>query len=158
MQSKAKTVDEYIDSLPDDRKSAIMELRSTIKKNIPKGFGEVMSYGMIGYVVPHSLFPAGYHCDPKQPLPFINIASQKNYISVYHMGLYGGELLEWFQDEWKKSSAKKLDMGKCCIRFKKPEDIPYTLIGKLVKKITPKQWIDFYSKNLTSSSGKKKTK
>jgi hypothetical protein len=144
MQSKATTVPAYIDSLPADRKQVMVALRKAILKNLPKGFEEVMSYGMIGYVVPHKLYPAGYHCDPKLPLPFINMASQKNYISFYHMGLYDGELLNWFREEWKKVSTKKLDMGKCCVRFKKPEEVPVDLLGELVSKVTPKQWIDYY--------------
>lgn len=148
MQSKATTVAEYLKSLPEDRQKAMKELRNVIVKNIPKGFKEEMSYGMIGYVVPHSIFPAGYHCNPSLPLPFINIASQKNYISVYHMGLYDGELLDWLKKEWSKGSTRKLDMGKCCIRFKKPEDIPYELIGKLVSKVTPKQWVETYEQML----------
>lgn len=146
MQSKAATPDEYIASLPEDRKDAIGELRKVILKNLPKGFEEIMSYGMLGYVVPHGLYPDGYHCDPKQGLPFVSLASQKNYISFYHMGLYEGSLLPWFRDEWQKASAKKLDMGKCCVRFKKPEDIPYDLIGRLVTKMTPQQWIETYEK------------
>ena len=147
MQSKAKTVADYIDSLPSDRKKIIIEIRKTILKSLPKGFQEEMNYGMIGYVVPHKLYAEGYHCDPKMPLPFINVASQKNHIAVYHMGLYSsGKLLDWFQDEWKVYSSKKLDMGKACIRFKKPEDVPLDLIGELASKLTPQQWIDIYEK------------
>ena len=148
MQSKASTVPEYIDSLPADRKKSMVAIRKAILKNLPKGFEEVMSYGMIGYVVPHKLYPAGYHCDPKLPLPFISIASQKNYISFYHMALYEGELLDWFREEWKAMSTKKLDMGKCCIRFKKPEEVPVDLLGELVSKVTPKQWIAYYDSQI----------
>lgn len=148
MQSKATTVPQYIDSLPADRKKAIIAIRKTILKNLPKGFEEEMSYGMIGYVVPHTLYPSGYHCNPSLPLPFISLASQKNYISVYHMALYEGKLLDWFIDEWKQVSTKKLDMGKCCIRFKNPDDIPVNLLGKLVSKVSPKQWIDLYEATL----------
>jgi hypothetical protein len=146
MQSKAKTVSEYIQSLPEDRAEAITKLRKQILKNLPKGFEECMSYGMIGYVVPHKLYPAGYHCTPELPLPFISIASQKNYISFYHMGLYEGKLLDWFQDQWKEHSDSKLDMGKCCVRFKKPDQIPFDLIGNLCSKMTPSQWIEQYEK------------
>ena len=147
MQSKAKTVADYIDSLPSDRKKIIIEIRKTILKNLPKGFQEEMNYGMIGYVVPHKLYAEGYHCDPKMPLPFINVASQKSHIAVYHMGLYSsGTLLDWFQDEWKEYCSKKLNMGKACIRFKKPEDVPLDLIGELVSRLTPQQWIDIYEK------------
>jgi hypothetical protein len=148
MQSKAKTPDEYIKSLPDVRKKAVSDLRKIILKNLPVGFKEVMAYGMIGWVVPHTLYPKGYHVNPKLPLGFINLASQKNYISLYHMGLYDGPLLEWFRKEWEKVSKKKLDMGKCCIRFKKPEDIPMELIGELASKMTAKKWIEIYERNL----------
>ncbi|MBK9331722.1 MAG: DUF1801 domain-containing protein [Ignavibacteria bacterium] len=148
MTSDAATVNEYIDSLPEDRKKFVTKLRNIIKKNLPKGFKEEMSYGMIGYVIPHSLYPDGYHCDPKLPLPFINIASQKNFIALYHMGVYSDKkLLDWFTAEYKKSVPSKLDMGKSCIRFKKPEDIPFELIGKLVSKITPQDWIKTYESN-----------
>ncbi len=147
MQSKATTIDEYIASLPIDRKDAITKLRKEIKKNIPKGFEECMSYGMIGYVVPHSLYPDGYHCTPHLPLPFMNIASQKNFVSVYNMGVYSDEkLLDWFLEEYAKQVSKKIDLGKSCIRFKKMEDIPYKLIGELASKMTVKDWIDKYEK------------
>ncbi|MGZ3866635.1 MAG: DUF1801 domain-containing protein [Bacteroidia bacterium] len=142
MQSKAVTVKDYLESLPEDRKKAITQLRKEILKNIPKGFKEEMNYGMIGYVIPHKLYPHGYHCDPTKPLPYMNIASQKNFIAVYHMGVYGDKkLLDWFTKEFKKASDKKLDMGKACIRFKKPEDIPYKLIGELAGKISAEQWM-----------------
>lgn len=145
MRSEAKSANAYIESLPDERREAIAKLRKIIVRNLPKGFEETMSYGMLAWVVPHKLYPGGYHCDPKQPLPFLNLASQKNYISLYHMGLYSsGDLLNWFETEWPKYSTKKLDMGKCCVRFKKPDDIPFELIGRLVAKITPKEWIDTY--------------
>ncbi|MBK8350663.1 MAG: DUF1801 domain-containing protein [Saprospirales bacterium] len=148
MTSTAATPDEYIDSLPEDRKAAMSELRKVIIKNIPKGFHEEMSYGMIGYVVPHSIYPAGYHCTPKLPLPFLSIASQKNFIAVYNMGMYADEkLLNWFVSEFPKHTTAKLDMGKSCIRFKKPEQIPYKLIGELASKMTVKDWIEVYEKN-----------
>ena len=148
MQSKATTPQEYIDSLPAARKQAITELRKVILKNLPKGFSEVMNYGMLGYVVPHSLYPGGYHCDPKQPLPFMNIASQKNFVAVYHMGIYADKkLLAWFTKEYSKYSNKKTDMGKSCMRFKKVEQIPFKLIGELASKITPHEWITMYEKN-----------
>ena len=147
MQSKAKTPQEYVDALPDDRKRAINELRKVIRKNLPKGFSEVMSYGMLGYVVPHSLYPGGYHCDPKQPLPFMNIASQKNFVAVYHMGVYADKaLLKWFTAEYAKQAKTKLDMGKSCLRFKKLDEIPFKLIGELASKLTPQQWIGIYEK------------
>lgn len=147
MQSKATTVEQYINELPEDRKSIISEIKKAIKENLPKGFEEGMNYGMIGFYVPHSIYPNGYHCDPKLPLPFINIASQKNHIAIYHMGLYSSEKnLKWFEDEWKKHSTKKLDMGKSCIRFKKAEDVPIKLIAELSKKMTVQEWIDNYEK------------
>lgn len=149
MQSKAKTPDEYFDTLPDDRKEAMNKLRKVIKKNLPKGFKEGIDYGMPGFSVPHTLYPAGYHCDPKIPLPFLGIASQKNFIAIYHMGIYADpKLLKWFVDGFAKVSKKKLDMGKSCIRFKKPEDIPFEFIGELAAKMTPADWITLYEKNL----------
>ena len=147
MQSTAKTVVEYIASLPEDRKKAITEIRQVILKNLPKGFEEVMSYGMLGYVVPHKLYPKGYHCDPKLPLGFINVASQKNFIAIYYMGLYADtKLLKWFTDEYPKHCKTKLDMGKSCIRFKKLDQIPYALIGELITKVSVKNWIELYEK------------
>jgi len=136
MISKAKTPDEYIASLPANRKQAMAELRKVIRKNIPKGFSEVMGYGMLGYAVPHSIYPDGYHCDPKLPLPFMGIASQKNFIAVYHMGIYADPaLLKWFTTEYAKQSKTKPDMGKSCMRFKKPEQIPFKLMGELATKM-----------------------
>ena len=148
MISKATTPEEYIESLPEDRRKIISEMRKAILKNLPKGFEEVMGYGMLGYVVPHKIFPRGYHCDPKQPLPFISIASQKNHIALYHMGLYASSKIDWLEQEWKKHSSKKLDMGKSCIRFKKAEDVPLELIGTLAAMMTPQEWIQLYEKNL----------
>lgn len=149
MQSKALTVDDYLAELPEDRQHIMTQLRKLIKKNLPKGFKEEMNYGMIGYVVPHSKYPAGYHCNPKDPLPFLGIASQKNHISVYHMGLYcKPDLLNWFTDAHAKASPKKLDMGKSCIRYKKGEDIPLALIGELVSKMTPDDWIRQYEQSI----------
>lgn len=149
MQSKAITVEQYLAELPEDRQKAIAQLRKVIKKNMPKGFKEEINYGTIGYVVPHSKYPAGYHCDPKKPLPFMNVASQKNFIAVYHMGLYGDpKLLKWFIEAHAKASPKKLDMGKSCIRYKKADDIPYELIGELASKVTPDEWIAVYEKNI----------
>ncbi len=149
MQSKAKTPDEYLNELPEDRKEPVTKLRNTILKNLPKGFKEEMSYGMLGYVVPHELYPLGYHCNPKLPLPFINIASQKKFIAFYHMGIYTNpEISKWYVTEFTKHSVAKLDIGKACTRFKKPEHIPYKLIGELVKKISVKDWIASYEKNI----------
>lgn len=149
MTSDAKTPSQYLKELPADRKEAVTKLRDVVAKNIPKGFEETMTYGMIGFVVPHSIYPAGYHCTPELPLPFLSIASQKNYIALYHMGLYADpSLLKWFTSEYPKHSSAKLDMGKSCIRFKKPEHIPYKLIGELAKKMTVKDCVGFYEKNL----------
>ena len=148
MQSKASTPQEYIDSLPEDRKQVMSELRKAILKNLPKGFKEEMSYGMIGYVIPHALYPAGYHCNPKLPLPFMNIASQKNFIAVYHMCVYSDKSLhDWVVAEYSKQYKGKLDMGKSCLRFKKMDQVPVKLIGELASKVTPQEWIDIYEKN-----------
>lgn len=145
MQSKETTTESYIASLPEDRKEAMIKLKTIFDKNLPKGFEAGMSYGMITYCVPHSIYPKGYHCKPEQALPFISIASQKNFIAVYHMGIYADEsLLKWFQDEFAKVSKFKLDMGKSCIRFKKPEHIPYELIAELAKKMSVKDWVTRY--------------
>lgn len=147
MKNDIQTPEEYINTLSEERKEAINKLRTIISDNQPKGFEEVISYGMIGYVVPHSIYPNGYHCDPKLPLPFINLASQKNFIALYHMGIYSDpQLLNWFQEEYKKQCKTKLDMGKSCIRFKKMEDIPYNLIGELCQKISAEKWIETYEK------------
>ena len=138
-------VNKYIEALPEDRKAAMEELRKTINKNIPKGFEEMISYGMMGWVVPHSKYPDGYHCDPKLPLPFLAVASQKNFIAVYHMGVYADpKLLDWFTSEYPNHVNSKLDMGKSCIRFKKVNEIPLKLIGELMSKMTPDQWISKY--------------
>jgi hypothetical protein len=149
MQYQANSAAEYIDQIPAERKESFSKLRQVILDNIPEGFKEEMGYGMIGFSVPHSIYPAGYHCDAKLPLPFIGIASQKNFIAVYHMGIYGDEqLLNWFTTEFPKFSKTKLDMGKSCIRFKKPEQIPFDLIGELAKKMTVQQWIDLYESKM----------
>lgn len=149
MTIDAKTVDEYISKLPEDRIAAVSKLREIVKKNIPKGFEECINYKMIGYVVPHSIYPAGYHCDAKLPLPFINIASQKNFVALYHSGIYADKkLLDWFVAEYPKHVKTKLDMGKSCIRFKKMENIPYDLITELCQKMTVEDWITLYEKNV----------
>ena len=149
MQSTAVSVEEYFDSLPEERQKPMKELRKVIKKNLPKGFKEVMSYGMVGYVVPHSIYPDGYHCDPKLPLPFMCLASQKNFISFYHMGVYSDKkILDWFTSEYAKRVKGKLDMGKSCIRFKNPDQIPFELVGELVSKISVDDWIKTYEKEV----------
>jgi len=149
MQIEANTPDEYIAQLPDDRKPVMEKLRKVILDNLPKGFEEVNSYGMIGYVVPHSIFPNGYHAKPELPLPFINIASQKNFIAVYHMGIYAiPDLMDWFTTEYPKHCKLKLDMGKSCIRFKKPDQIPFDLIGELASKVSVVEWVETYESNI----------
>lgn len=149
MQIKAKSVKEYLKKVPKERIEYFKKLRETILTNLPKGFVEQINYGMIGYVVPHDIYPGGYHCDPKSPLPFANIASQKNFIGFYHMGIYANpELLEWFVNEYSKQSDTKLDMGKSCVRFKKMDKIPYDLIGKLMRKMSVNDWIRLYEENI----------
>ena len=144
MQSKATTVKAYLAELPDDRRAEIQAVRKVILANLDKDYAEGMQYGMIGYYVPHSIYPAGYHCDPKQPLPFVCLASQKNYMSLYMMTVYGdSELATWFQTEWKKT-GKKLDMGKSCIRFKKAEDLALDIIGEAIRRVPVKKHIEFY--------------
>lgn len=149
MKIEADSPDEYISKLPEDRKVAFQKLLAEIKENLPVGFEETISYGMIGYVVPHSIYPAGYHCDPSLPLPFINLASQKNYIALYHFGIYAkADLNAWFVEEYRNRTGKKPDMGKSCIRFKNINGIPFDLIGELCKKLGPQEWIDLYEKNI----------
>lgn len=145
MQYQATSPDNYISQIPEERKVVIEQLRKVILENLPKGFEEGIGYGMVGYSVPHSIYPPGYHCDPKQPLPFMGFASQKNFISFYHMGIYANkELLDWFVAEYSKRVKTKLDMGKSCIRFKKPDQIPFELIAELVKKVSVEEWISTY--------------
>jgi len=147
MQIFAASPDDYVSQIPAERRDAINRLRKVIKDNIPEGFQETMSYGMIGYVVPHSIYPKGYHTTPDLPLPFISLASQKNNIAIYHMGLYAdGPFLEWFKKEYALRCKSKLDMGKSCIRLKKIEDIPYDLFGELASKISVEEWIETYEK------------
>ena len=149
MQLNAKSVKEYLKKVPKERSEYFNKLRETILTNLPKGFVEEINYDMIGYVVPHDIYPGGYHCDPKLPLPFANIASQKNFISFYHMGIYANpELLKWFVKEYPKQSDTKLDMEKSCVRFKKMDKIPYDLIGKLMRKMSVNDWIKLYEKNI----------
>ncbi|HQS24796.1 MAG: hypothetical protein B7Y11_06895 [Sphingobacteriia bacterium 24-36-13] len=155
MTSDAKTVVEYLEQIPEEQKSVVVKLQKTIKKNLPKGFKEIMNYGMIGYVVPHSIYPDGYHCDPKLPLPFMGLAAQKNFVAFYHMGIYGdSKLLKWFTEAYTKEVPSKLDMGKSCLRFKKNAIIPYELIGELVQKMTTEDWINLYEKNYKKAAKK----
>ncbi len=151
MISTAATPDEYFESLPADRQEVINRLYNTIAKNLPHGFDQRMSYGMLTWVVPHSIYPNGYHCDPKQALPFLSLASQKNFIALYHMGIYADKALyDWFVAEYPKHSKTKLDMGKSCIRFKKPENIPFDLLAELFQKMTPADWVMQYEKMLNA--------
>lgn len=149
MKAEGKTVEEILINLPEDRVEPFNKLHDVIVKNLPNGFEAAISYGGLGYVIPHSLYPAGYHCKPSEPLPFAGLASQKNSINFYHMGIYSvPKLLNWFVTEYPKHTKQKLDMGKSCIRFKKFDDIPYQLIGELMKKMSANDWINIYEKNL----------
>lgn len=151
MADKPSTVQEYLSKLPDDRRKALEQVRQVILKNLPKGYEEGIQYGMIGYFVPHSLYPSGYHCDTTQPLPFLHIASQKNHMAVYMFCLYTDEAeMDWFQDAWART-GKKLDMGKSCVRFKKIEDVPLAVIGQAVKRVTVKKFIANYESGLSAS-------
>jgi len=145
MKVKATTVAEYLENIHEERKVIMIKLLDVISKNIPKGFLFQLGYGMPAWVVPHSTYPDGYHCKPELPLPFMNVASQKNFIALYHMGIYANpELMGWFVSEYPKHCKRKLDMGKSCIRFKKIEEIPFELIAELSTKMTPKDWINLY--------------
>ena len=165
MQSKAKTVDEYLAGLSDERRAALSAVRDVILKNIGAGFEEGMQYGMIGYFVPHSVYPAGYHCDPRQPLPYAGLASQKNHMSLYMCAAYGDSVYAaWLTDAWKKT-GKKLNMGKACIRFKKLEDLPLDLIGEAFRRVSVEKYIAACEQGLAASkaaksrpAAKKKTK
>tara|TARA_R110000868_G_scaffold332300_1_gene593308 strand:+ start:1098 stop:1553 length:456 start_codon:yes stop_codon:yes gene_type:complete len=149
MKYESNSPDEYIAQLPPERKVVIEKLRGIISKNLPNGFEEQLSYGMLGYVVPHSLYPAGYHVQPELPLPFINLASQKNFIALYHSGIYADpSIMNWFKNEYPIHCKRKLDMGKSCVRFKSLDDIPYELIAELCTKMTATEWISLYEKNI----------
>ena len=149
MTYKAKSFDDYISQLPEERAEVISKLRKIVNDKLPDGFVESMSYGLPGWVVPHSTYPAGYHVKPEEPLPFLSLASQKAHVGFYHMGIYAiPEVLEWFVNEYPNHSKRKLDMGKSCIRFKKMDDIPYDLLADLCSKITVEDWIKSYEENL----------
>ncbi len=149
MKATGKTVHEILISLPEDRAEPFNKLHDVILKNLPTGFEPGISYGGLGYVVPHSIYPAGYHCKPSEPLPFAGIASQKDSINFYHMGIYADPVLyNWFVSEYPKHCKQKLDIGKSCVRFKKLDDIPYELIGELMKKMTANEWIEKYEAQL----------
>lgn len=149
MKAVGNTVEEILSSVPDDRKEAFNKLHQIIVKNLPKGFEAAISYGGLGYVVPHKLYPSGYHCKPSEPLPFAGLASQKNSINFYHMGIYSDpNLYKWFTEEFPKHTKQKMDIGKSCIRFKKMNDIPFELIGELMKKVSVNDWVSLYESNL----------
>lgn len=149
MQIPADSVADYISKIPEERQEVFKKLFDTVNDNLPKGFQEGFSYGMIGWNVPLETYPAGYHCTPGSALPFMGLASQKNFIAFYHMGMYANpELLDWFVEEYPKHSKRKLDMGKSCVRFKKPEDIPFELIAEVSKKMTVQDWISIYESQL----------
>lgn len=149
MKANGNTVKEILNNLPEDRAESFNKLHEVIVANMPEGFEAAISYGGLGYVVPHTIYPAGYHCKPVEPLPFAGLASQKNSINFYHMGIYSDPaLLNWFVSEYPKYSKRKLDMGKSCIRFKKFDEIPYELIGELMQKMSVADWIAIYESNL----------
>ena len=159
MKAKGKFVNDMLTNLPKDRAEPFNKLHDVIVKNLPKGFEAGSSYGGLGYVVPHKLYPDGYHCKPSDPLPFAGITSRKDSINFYHMGIYADpELLKWFQTEYPKHTKQKLDIGKSCVRFKKLDDIPYKLIGELMKKLSVKQWIEKYESAFKPKPGKAKAK
>lgn len=148
MQIPSVSVDDYISQIPEERQEIFRKMFNTINDNLPEGFTQGSSYGMIGWAVPLETYPDGYHCTPGSPLPFISIASQKNFVALYHMGMYAKpELLNWFVEEFPKHSKKKLDMGKSCVRFKKMEDIPMELLAEMSKKMTVEEWVDIYETN-----------
>jgi hypothetical protein len=155
MQSKATTVEQYLAELSEDRREALEAVRKVILKNLPKGYEEGMQYGMIGYFVPHSVYPPGYHCDPKQPLPFAGLASQKNHMSIYLMCIYGHQEHEaWFREAWAKT-GKKLDMGKSCVRFKSVDDVPLKVIGQAIQRVPTKKFIEHYESAIKGRPAKR---
>ena len=157
MKARGTTVEDILKNLPEDRLQPFNKLHEVIVKNLPEGFEAAISYGGLGYVVPHAIYPAGYHCKPEEPLPFAGLSSQKASINFYHMGIYAEpKLLEWFVNEYPKHSKQKLYRGKSCVRFKKMEDIPYELIAELMQKISVAQWIERYEENYLPKPGKKK--
>ena len=145
MQYKATSPEDYINQVPEERQETLKKLRKVINANLPKGFEEGIQYGMIGYFVPHSIYPDGYHCTPSEPLPFMSFASQKNSVNLYHSGIYAvPEIHDWFVNEYPKHCKRKLDMGKSCIRFKKLDEIPFDLIGELSAKLSVDEWVNIY--------------
>ncbi|MGH9673036.1 MAG: DUF1801 domain-containing protein [Bryobacteraceae bacterium] len=156
MQSKAKTVTQYLNELPADRKAELSKVRAVIRKNLPKGLAEQMSSGMIGYVVPHKLYPPGYHCDPRQPLPFAGLAAQKNHMSLYMMTVYGdAKLQKWLREQFD-ARGKRLDMGKSCIRFRKADDLPLDVIGEAIGRVSVADYITICDDAAKASKSRKK--
>jgi hypothetical protein len=156
MKVAASSVAEYLAALPPERRAVVESLRKAVRKGLPKGFVETLNYGMVGFVVPHSLYPAGYHCAPQLPLPFIAIAAQKNFYALYHMGMYAdAKLLAWWTAAHAKASPVKLDMGKSCVRYKKAEHIPLALVTELAKKQSPAQWIAMYERQFKTARSAK---
>lgn len=157
MQSKATTVAEYLAGLPEDRRKALEAVRRVVRKNLPKGYQEGMQYGMIGYFVPHSIYPDGYHCDPKQPLPFAGMASQKGHMALYMTGTYmSPELEAWFRKAWT-ADGRKLDMGKACVRFKKLEDVPLEVVGEAIRRMPVEEFIRIYESTRPGGAAAGKT-
>ncbi|MCC6321189.1 MAG: DUF1801 domain-containing protein [Phycisphaerales bacterium] len=153
MQSKAATVARYLAELPEDRRAVISAVRRVILENLDEGYAEGMQYGAIGYFVPHSIYPAGYHCDPRQPLPFAGLGSQKNHLSLGLMCCYSdSEENRWLRAAWVKA-GKKLDMGKVCIRFKKLDDVPLEVIGEAVRRVPAAKYIAIYESALAQQRG-----
>ena len=158
MAAKPTTVKAYLDSLPEDRRKAIRAVRAAINRRLPNGYAQGMQYGMIGWFVPHKIYPAGYHCDPTQPVPFVGLASQKNYMSLYLMCIYGDEKhRKWFEAEWDKT-GKKRNMGKSCVRFKKLDDLPLDLIEEAVARIPVDEFLAHYEALIPKSARRKKQK
>lgn len=146
MRSGAATPSAYLASLPPERRSVVKRLRATLRRHLPEGFEETMAYGMITWVVPHRLYPAGYHCDPRQALPFVSLASQEQYVALYHMGLQQPALLAWFKAAWPRHTAARLDLGKACLRLRDAADVPYALVAELAERMTPRDWIEAYQR------------
>jgi hypothetical protein len=157
MENKPATVEEYLAELAEDRREAIQAVRKTILEHLPKGYEEGMQYGMISYFVPHELYPPGYHVDPRQPLPFVLLASQKNYMSLYLMCIYGGGDEAWFREAWERT-GKKLDMGKSCVRFKRIEDVPLAVIGQAIRRVPVKKWIELYESTIQRTTAQRPSK
>lgn len=156
VKNSATTVEEYLQGLPADRRVAVSAVRKSILASLPEGYVECISYGMIGYVVPHSLYPAGYHCNPKLPLPYACVGSQKNHMALHLMTVYGDPAMEkWFRKAWT-DTGKKLDMGKACVRFKKLEDVPLDVIGQVIARVTVKNYIARVEKLIGASAGRRK--